>query len=144
LAGKFNGGCLAPAGGPRNRTTIISREDRTTVQLEITASKHDSTTWSVTDDWPKDVPVTEAEVAVFEAWFGAPVQKTIKASWCSWQALQRPLPGRAMPLGLGAFSPTCTNCLGAGHDANTTQRPLPDDVLRIVMRGEEKEDKAAA
>jgi hypothetical protein len=27
-------------------------------------------TWTVTDDWPEDVPVTEAEIEVFEAWFG--------------------------------------------------------------------------
>jgi hypothetical protein len=26
--------------------------------------------WTVTDDWPEDVPVTEAEIDVFEAWFG--------------------------------------------------------------------------
>jgi hypothetical protein len=25
---------------------------------------------TVTDNWPEDVPVTEAEIAVFEAWFG--------------------------------------------------------------------------
>jgi len=30
----------------------------------------DPTTWTVTDDWPVDVPVTEAEIEVFEAWFG--------------------------------------------------------------------------
>jgi hypothetical protein len=24
----------------------------------------------VTDDWPDEVPVTEAEIEVFEAWFG--------------------------------------------------------------------------
>jgi hypothetical protein len=30
----------------------------------------DPTTWTVTDDWPEDVPVTEAEMEVFEAWFG--------------------------------------------------------------------------
>ncbi|MEK9285691.1 MULTISPECIES: hypothetical protein [unclassified Bradyrhizobium] len=29
-----------------------------------------SVTWAVTDDWPKDVPVTETEIDVFEAWFG--------------------------------------------------------------------------
>ena len=29
-----------------------------------------TTTWTVTDDWPEDVPVTEAEIDVFEAWFG--------------------------------------------------------------------------
>jgi hypothetical protein len=27
-------------------------------------------TWRVTDDWPEEVPVTEAEIDVFEAWFG--------------------------------------------------------------------------
>ena len=27
-------------------------------------------TWTVTDDWPEEVPVTEAEIEVFEAWFG--------------------------------------------------------------------------
>jgi hypothetical protein len=32
--------------------------------------KHDLSTWAVTDDWPEYVPVTEAEVDVFEAWFG--------------------------------------------------------------------------
>jgi hypothetical protein len=26
--------------------------------------------WTVTDDWPDAVPVTEAEIEVFEAWFG--------------------------------------------------------------------------
>jgi hypothetical protein len=33
-------------------------------------AKRDRTTLTVTDDWPEDVPVTEAEIAVFEAWFG--------------------------------------------------------------------------
>jgi hypothetical protein len=31
---------------------------------------HDLNTWTVTDDWPEHVPVTEAEIDVFEAWFG--------------------------------------------------------------------------
>lgn len=26
--------------------------------------------WTVIDDWPEDVPVTDTEVDVFEAWFG--------------------------------------------------------------------------
>jgi hypothetical protein len=26
--------------------------------------------WTVADDWPEEVPVTEAEIEVFEAWFG--------------------------------------------------------------------------
>ncbi|MFT3939315.1 hypothetical protein [Rhodopseudomonas sp.] len=32
--------------------------------------KHDLSTWTVTDDWPDPVPVTDAEVDVFERWFG--------------------------------------------------------------------------
>ncbi|NJL50271.1 MAG: hypothetical protein HC909_00660 [Blastochloris sp.] len=32
--------------------------------------KHDLSTWTVIDDWPDPVPVTDAEVAVFERWFG--------------------------------------------------------------------------
>ena len=30
----------------------------------------DSGAWTVTDDWPEEAPVTEAEIEVFEAWFG--------------------------------------------------------------------------
>jgi hypothetical protein len=32
--------------------------------------KHDVETWAVTDDWPDRVPITDAELDVFEAWFG--------------------------------------------------------------------------
>jgi hypothetical protein len=32
--------------------------------------KHDLSNWKVRDDWPKRIPVTDAEVDVFEAWFG--------------------------------------------------------------------------
>ncbi|WP_114229172.1 MULTISPECIES: hypothetical protein [Pseudomonadota] len=28
------------------------------------------THWTVSDDWPERVPVTEAEIDLFEAWFG--------------------------------------------------------------------------
>ena len=27
-------------------------------------------TWTVTDDWPDPLPVTQAEIELFEAWFG--------------------------------------------------------------------------
>jgi len=32
--------------------------------------KHDVEAWTVTDDWPEPVPITDAELDVFEAWFG--------------------------------------------------------------------------
>jgi hypothetical protein len=32
--------------------------------------RNDPATWIVKDDWPETVPVTDAEVDVFEAWFG--------------------------------------------------------------------------
>ena len=32
--------------------------------------KHDVEAWTVTDDWPNPVPTTDAELDVFEAWFG--------------------------------------------------------------------------
>ena len=32
--------------------------------------RHDLRTWTVTDDWPDPVPVTQAEIEVFERWFG--------------------------------------------------------------------------
>lgn len=32
--------------------------------------KHDLAGWTVTDDLPDPLPVTEVEVDVFEAWFG--------------------------------------------------------------------------
>ena len=30
-------------------------------------ASNDPSTWTVTDDWPDEVPVTEAEIEVFEA-----------------------------------------------------------------------------
>jgi hypothetical protein len=33
-------------------------------------SNHGLETWTVTDDWPEHVPIPDAELDVFEAWFG--------------------------------------------------------------------------
>ena len=33
-------------------------------------AKNDRSRWIVTDDWPDEVPITEVEIEVFEAWFG--------------------------------------------------------------------------
>jgi len=32
--------------------------------------KHDVEAWTVTDDWTDPVPISDAELDVFEAWFG--------------------------------------------------------------------------
>lgn len=43
---------------------------RAPAQPDRRRAKRASMTCAVTDDWAKDVPVTEAEIGVFEAWFG--------------------------------------------------------------------------
>jgi hypothetical protein len=32
--------------------------------------KQELETWTIMDDWPEHVPITQAEADVFEAWFG--------------------------------------------------------------------------
>ena len=51
---------------PTTSTTICSQ------QLDEGAARQrrDRSEWTVTDDWPDEVPITEAEIEVFEAWFG--------------------------------------------------------------------------
>ena len=34
------------------------------------SAKCDLSAWSITDDWPDTVPISDAELGVFEAWFG--------------------------------------------------------------------------
>ncbi len=74
---------ILPARHPRD-TVGMSRSSRSpapTVSEQLEAllgypwpfpgrpPKHDLSTWTVIDDWPERVPVTEAEVEVFERWF---------------------------------------------------------------------------
>ena len=40
----------------------------------------DRSTWTVTDDWPEEVPVTEAEIEVFEVWFGDLLSRAARRS----------------------------------------------------------------
>lgn len=37
-------------------------------------------TWTVTDNWPDLLPVTEAEIDLFEAWFGDLLDETFGPS----------------------------------------------------------------
>jgi hypothetical protein len=70
-----------------SRTRALSRKDRRGrashgllpddlyIQIEPwprigRPAKHNLETWRITDDWPEHVPVTDAEIDVFEAWFG--------------------------------------------------------------------------
>jgi hypothetical protein len=53
----------APLDDLYDYATALARPDRR-------RRKRDLTTWTVTDDWPDHMPVTEAEIAVFERWFG--------------------------------------------------------------------------
>jgi len=32
--------------------------------------KYDLASWTVADDWPERIPVSEAEIDIYEAWFG--------------------------------------------------------------------------
>jgi len=41
--------------------------------------KLDPKTWTVTDDWPDPLPVTEAEIDLFEAWFGDVFDEFVQA-----------------------------------------------------------------
>jgi hypothetical protein len=49
----------------------ISSNECSAIHGPILAGRPDDlSAWTVTDDWPERVPVTSAEVDVFEAWFG--------------------------------------------------------------------------
>ena len=43
-----------------------------TCRLALTGrpAPEDTTTWTVIDDWPDEMPITEAEIEVFAAGFG--------------------------------------------------------------------------
>jgi len=43
---------------------------RPTIRRRGRPAKKKRSEWTVTDDWPAEVPITEAEIEVFEAWFG--------------------------------------------------------------------------
>ena len=41
---------------------------RPSVRRRGRPAKKKRSDWTVTDDWPQEVPITEAEIEVFEAW----------------------------------------------------------------------------
>jgi hypothetical protein len=61
---------------PRSKSRSCPASDRLERELGFPwpftgrPRKNDLSGWTVTDDWPRPVPVTPAEVDVFERWFG--------------------------------------------------------------------------
>ena len=60
---------------PRPRASLGTLPDDLYIQVEPwprigRPPRQDVEAWTVTDDWPQPVPVSDAELGVFEAWFG--------------------------------------------------------------------------
>jgi hypothetical protein len=60
---------------PRPRASLGSLPDDLYIPIEPwprigRPTKCDLSAWTVTDYWPDPLPITDAELDVFEAWFG--------------------------------------------------------------------------
>ena len=56
---------------PRKSRSVSSTNSNQAVSTpKRRRPKHDASTWTVIDDWPEKVPITEAEIEIYERYFG--------------------------------------------------------------------------
>lgn len=54
----------------KSRSTSFTNPSQAVSSPKRRRPKHDVSTWTVIDDWPEKMPITEAEIEIFERYFG--------------------------------------------------------------------------
>lgn len=59
----------------KSRSVSSTNSSQAVLSPKRRRPKQDVSTWTVIDDWPEKVPVTEAEIEIFERYFGDVLDK---------------------------------------------------------------------